>query len=98
MLPEARDSWVAQARNARGVGLQLSQIVSDMQAFATANDLTSLITESLEAQSEVLIGTEMRMSDVLAYVQLAGDISAFLAAPVVTDGMSRALFMLMGVG
>lgn len=93
MLDKARDSWIAQARQARDVGLQLSTLVDSMKTFATANDLESLIVASAEAQSSVLLGTDMALSDALAYVQLATDITAFLAEPVSTGNVSRYLFM-----
>ena len=93
MLDEARNTWVGQARQAREVGLQLSLLIDQMKTFATANDLESLIAESLQSQSSTLLGTDMALTDALAYVQLATDITAFLSDPVQVGDVSRYLFM-----
>lgn len=93
MLAEARDSWVTQARQARLIGLQLSNLINDMKDYATANGLTELIQFSIADGSATLLGTDMQLSDVLAYVALADAITLFLDDPVVEGGLSRRLFM-----
>lgn len=94
MLQEARNTWVSQAREARGIGLRLSTIVDQMKDFASANGLSELITDSINQGSPQLIGTDMDIQDVLAYVQLSQDITTFLEGNVNGDGsLSRRLFM-----
>lgn len=92
MLPEARDSWVAQARAVNAIALELSIKLDAMKDFATANGLTALIVDSTTGESPTLIGTNMALADVMAFVQLSTDASLFLEDPIVPDGMARRLF------
>lgn len=94
MLPEAKDIWVHQARAVRKSALDLSILLDEMKDFATANDLSGLIAESTTTgQWPKLIGTDMDLADVLAFVQLSIDATIFFEFSIVPGGLSRRLFL-----